>query len=138
MSTSNKNGYLLLFSSNEWYKELSAEELQKVMEQSKAWLERLMAQGKFKGGHGLVRHSTVITGKTGRIVSDGPFAESKEAIGGYLLLDVQTLEEAIAIARTSPNVACGTSIEIRPVSDECALDAHARELAREQLATANA
>jgi hypothetical protein len=97
-----------------------------------------MAQGKFKGGHGLVRHSTVITGKTGRIVSDGPFAESKEAIGGYLLLDVQTLEEAITIARTSPNVACGTSIEIRPVSDECALDAHARELAREQLATANA
>jgi Uncharacterized protein conserved in bacteria len=83
MSTSNKNGYLLLFSSNEWYKELSAEELQKVMEQSKAWLERLIAQGKFKGGHGLLRQSTVIAGKTGRLVSDGPFAESKEAIGGY-------------------------------------------------------
>ena len=59
-------------------------------------------------------------------------AESKEAIGGYLLLDVETLEEAIAIARTNPALAYGTSIEIRPVSEECPLDAQARESALQE------
>ena len=45
---------------------------------------------------------------------DGPFAESKEAIGGYLMLDVETIEEAIAIAQSSPGLAYGGSIEVRP------------------------
>jgi hypothetical protein len=54
-----------------------------------------------------------------------------------LLLNVETLEEAIAIAKSSPNLAYGTSIEVRPVVEECPLDVRARELAREeQLATA--
>lgn len=70
-------------------------------------------------------------------VLDGPFTESKEAIGGFLLLNVETLEEAIAVAKSSPNLAYGTSIKIRPVADECPLDVRARELAREeQFATA--
>lgn len=138
MSTPNKNGYLLLLSSNEWYKELSLEEIQKVVSQNKAWFERLTAQGKVKGGQALARKGATVSSKSGRFVSDGPFAESKEAIGGYLLLDVETLEEAIAIARTSPSLAYGTSIEVRPVAEECPLDARARELAREEVATANA
>jgi hypothetical protein len=68
----------------------------------------------------------------GLVVSDGPFAESKEAIGGYLLLDVETIEEAIAIAQSSPSLAYGTSIEVRPVTEECPLDVRARELAQEE------
>jgi hypothetical protein len=138
MSTPNKNGYLLLLSSNEWYKELSLEEIQKVVSQNKAWFERLTAQGKVKGGQALARKGATVSSKSGRFVSDGPFAESKEAIGGYLLLDVETLEEAIAIARTSPSLAYGTSIEVRPVAEECPLDARARELAQEEFITANA
>src|SRR5262245_60605943 len=129
MSSPNKNGHLLLFSSNEWYKELSLEEIQELVNQNKAWLERLAAQGKVKGGQVLARKGATVSGKSARLVSDGPFAESKEAIGGYLLLDVETLEEAIAIARTSPGLAYGT-IEIRPVAEECPLDTRARELAR--------
>lgn len=139
MSTPNKNGHLLLFRGNEWYNGLSPEEIQKVLSQSRAWFERLAAQGKVKGGQALVRKGAIVSGKSGRLVSDGPFAESKEAIGGYLLLDAETLAEAIAIAQTSPSLAYGTSIEVRPVAEECPLDACARELAREeQLATANA
>ena len=137
MNSPNKNGHLLLFSGNEWHKELSLEEIQEVVNQNKAWFEGLTAQGKLKGGQALARKGATVTGKSGRLVSDGPFAESKEAIGGYLLLDVETLEEAIAIARTSPSLAYGT-IEVRPVAEECPLDARARELAREELTTANA
>jgi hypothetical protein len=137
MNTQNENGHMLLFSSNEWYKELSHDEIQKVISQAKAWFDRLNAQGKIKGGQALARNGALVSGRYGRLVSDGPFAESKEAIGGYLVLDVETLEEAIAIARTNPTLAYGTSIEIRPLAEECPLDAWARESAlQEQLANA--
>lgn len=98
-------------------------------------MEKLAAQGKIKGGQGLARCGAVVSAK-GRQMSDGPFAESKEAIGGILHLDVATLEEAIAIAQTSPSIAYGTTIEVRPVTEECPLDAVARERAREELVNA--
>ena len=132
MNTQNENGHMLLFSSDEWYKKLSHDEIQKVISQTKAWFDRLRADGKVKGGQALVRKGAIVSGKNGRLMSDGPFAESKEAIGGYLLLDVETLEEAIAIARTNPALSYGTSIEIRPVSEECPLDARARESAPQE------
>jgi hypothetical protein len=137
MNTQNQIGYMLLFRSDEWYEELSHNEIQKVINQNNAWIEGLTAQGKAEPGRALQRKGATVSGKNGRVVSDGPFAESKEAIGGYLLLNVETLEEAIAIAKSSPNLAYGTSIEVRPVARECPLDVRARELAREeQLATA--
>ncbi|HEX3279859.1 MAG TPA: YciI family protein [Pyrinomonadaceae bacterium] len=132
MSTQNQNGYMLLYRSDEWYKALSHEELQKVISQNNAWIERLTAQGKAKPGHALGREGAPVSVKNGRFISDGPFAESKEAIGGYLLLDVETFEEAIAIAQSSPSLAYGTSIEVRPVTEECPLDVRARELAQEE------
>ena len=132
-----KNGYLLLFRSNEWYRELSREELQKVIARNNAWVERLIAQGKSTGGQALARTGAMVSGKNGRNISDGPFAESKEVIGGYLRLNVETFEEAVAIAQSSPGLAYGAAIEVRPLTDECPLDTCERELAREeQLATA--
>ncbi len=127
---------MLLYRSDEWYNRLSREELGKLMDQNKAWIERLTAQGKAKPGRALERRGANVSGKNGRFVTDGPFAESKEAIGGYLVLDVETIDEAIAIAQSSPGLAYGGSIEVRPVAEECPLDVRARELAREeQLAT---
>jgi hypothetical protein len=136
MNTQNQNGYMLLYRSGEWYNKLSHAELQKLINQNKAWFEKLTAQGKAKPGRALERKGAIVSGVNGRIVTDGPFAESKEAIGGYLVLDVETIEEAIAIAQSSPGLAYGGSIEVRPLAEECPLDARARELAREeQLAT---
>ena len=132
MNTQNQNGYMLLYRTHEWYNQLSHEELQKIIGQNQAWFESLTAQGKAKPGHALERKGVIISGRNGRFVTDGPFAESKEAIGGYLILDVETIEEAIAIAQSSPSLAYGGSIEVRPVADECPLDVRARELAREE------
>lgn len=132
-----KSEHMLLFRGNEWYNGLSPEQLQTVMTQCKAWFDRLAEQGKIKAGQPLVREGVVVSGKNGRSVSDGPFAESKEAIGGYLLLQVDSLQEAIAIAKSNPVLAFGTTIEVRPVAEECPLDARARQIARkEQLANA--
>jgi hypothetical protein len=137
MNTQQQNGYMLLFRSDEWYNELSYDELQKVVSQNNAWIEELTTEGKAKPGHTLQRKGVTVSGKNGRVVSDGPFAESKEVIGGFLVLNVETLEEAVAIAKSSPSLAYSTSIEVRPVAEECPLDVRARELAREeQLATA--
>ena len=123
---------MLLYRTDEWYNKLSQEELQKLINQNKAWFERLTGQGKAKPGRALERRGAIVSGKNGRFVTDGPFAESKEAIGGYLVLDVETIEEAIAIAQSSPSLAYGGSIEVRPLSEECPLDVRARELARER------
>jgi len=136
MNTQKQNGYMLLYRSGEWYNKLSHAELQKLINQNKAWLEKLTAQGKVKPGRALERKGAIVSGVNGRIVTDGPFAESKETIGGYLVLEVEAIEEAIAIAQSSPGLAYGGSIEVRPLAEECPLDARARELAREeQLAT---
>ena len=127
---------MLLYRSDEWYNKLSHAELQKLMNQNKAWIEKLTAQGKAKPGRALERTGAIVSGSNGRFVTDGPFAESKEAIAGYLVLDVEAMEEAISIAQSSPGLAYGGSIEVRPVADECPLDVRERELAlEEQLAT---
>jgi hypothetical protein len=137
MNTQNQNGYMLLYRSDQWYNRLSHEELQELINQNKAWIEKLTAQGKAKPGRALQRSGAFVSGKNGRFVTDGPFAESKEAIGGYLTLDVETIDEAIAIAQSIPGLAYGGSIEVRPLAEECPLDVRARELAaKEELATA--
>jgi hypothetical protein len=65
-------------------------------------------------------------------VADGPFAESKEAIGGYFLLKVDSIEEAVAIAKDCPGLAYGARVEVRPVAEACPVAAEAE--AKAQLA----
>jgi hypothetical protein len=111
--------YMLLFRGNEWYKGLSPEEMQKVADQWMAWFKRLTDQGKAVAGNPLEREGKIVSGKNGRVVKDGPFAESKEAIGGYFLLRVDTLDEAVAIAQQCPGLPFGAVVEVRPVAAEC-------------------
>jgi hypothetical protein len=125
MNTQNQNGYMLLFRGTELRKSLSPEELQKVSEDWMAWFRRLTEQGKAVAGNPLEREGKIVSGKD-RIVSDGPFAESKEAIGGYFLLDVATMDEALAIARECPGLPHGIRVEVRPVAGECPIAAEIR------------
>jgi hypothetical protein len=122
------NQYMLLFSDKGWYNQLSSAELQKVMDQSKAWFEALVASGKAKPGNALARQGAVISGKNPRVIFDGPFPESKEAIGGFMMLEVGSLDEAVAIAKTNPALLHGSTIEVRPLLDGCPLDVRVREL----------
>jgi hypothetical protein len=127
MSTSAKNpGYMLLFRGNEWYKGLSPEEMQKVAGQWMAWFNRLTEQGKAVAGSPLKHEGKIVSGRNGRVVADGPFAESKEAIGGYFLLQVNSLDEAVAIAKECPGLPHGAVVEVRPVAEECPVAAEAR------------
>jgi len=116
---------MLLFRGTELRKSLSPEELQKVSENWMAWFRRLTEEGKAVAGNPLEREGKIVSGKD-RIVSDGPFAESKEAIGGYFLLDVATMDEALAIATECPGLPYGIRVEVRPVAGECPIGAEAR------------
>jgi hypothetical protein len=125
MSTQNQNGYMLIFRGTDWHKGLSPEEMQQIADKWMAWFNRLKDQGTAIAGDPLEPKGKIVAGKD-RVVSDGPFAESKEAIGGYFLLDVATMDEAVAIARECPGLAYGIRVEVRPVAPECPMAVDAR------------
>jgi hypothetical protein len=120
-TTTTTSQYMLLFKGNDWYKGLSPEETQKVMEQWMTWFDRLTREGKAKAGSPLEPQGKIVSGRKGRMVADGPFAESKEAIGGYFLLQVNDIEEAVAIAQNCPGLEYGAVVEVRPVAAACPL-----------------
>lgn len=119
MSTTPKSDYMLLFRGNDWDKGLSPEQLQKVVSDWMAWFQRLREEGTALGGHPLRNEGKLVSGKKGRTVADGPFAESKEAIGGYFYLQVTDMEEAIRIAQQCPGLDYGAVVEVRPVAAMC-------------------
>jgi hypothetical protein len=120
MSTQSDNGYMLIFRSTDWYKGLSPEQMQQIGENWMAWFKRLKDEGKCVAGNPLEREGKIVSGKN-RVVSDGPFAESKETIGGYFLLKVGSIDEAVAIAQQCPGLPYGIRVEVRPVASECPL-----------------
>jgi hypothetical protein len=119
MSTPAKSEYLLLFRGTDWHKGLSPEEIQQVVNQMKAWFDRLTAEGKAKAGKPLFHEGKIVSEKRGCSVVDGPFAESKEAIGGFFLIEVKSLDEAAEIAKDFTGLEYGATVEVRPVAPEC-------------------
>jgi hypothetical protein len=130
MNTTNQ--YLMLVSDNGWYNHVSAEELQAALDKFGAWFEEQNQKGIAGPSAPLVREGAIITSKGGRVtVADGPFAESKEAIGGFFTLNVGSMEEAIAVAKGCPITEYGGTIEVRPIAAECPLMSRVREMTGE-------
>ena len=120
MATPEIKEYILLFRGTHWFKGLSPEEIQRIVDHMHTWLDGLTAEGKATTGQPLMFEGKVVSQKNGKMVSDGPFAESKEAIAGYFLLKVDTMDEAVEIARNYPGLNYGATVEVRPVAPECA------------------
>jgi hypothetical protein len=93
--------------------------MQQVVTLWKQWYDRLTSEGKVAGGNPLENTGKVLSGRNGNIIADGPFAESKEAIGGYFLLTVRSEAEAVAIGRQCPGLAYGAVVEVRPIAEMC-------------------
>jgi hypothetical protein len=110
--------YMLLFRGMHWDKNLSPQEIQNVMSRWITWFDRLTQEGKAKAGQPLTDKGKTISGKKGQKVVDGPFAESKESIAGYILLQVATLDEAVKIAKECPGLDYGISVEVRLVDQQ--------------------
>ena len=108
---------LLIYDNESAAQKRSREENGKIFGGYKAFTEDLAKSGKMKGGEPLEHTKTATTvrvrnGKT--VTSDGPFAETKEQLGGFYLVDAKDLDDAIAIAARIPTATVG-SIEVRPI-----------------------
>lgn len=119
--------YMLLLRNTDWDAGLSVEEIEKAIRDYMGWFEDLAEKGKAIGGSPLLNGGTLVSMGKGGVVSDGPFIESKEAIGGYIMLRVDDEKEAVAIAKTFPPVGLGLVVEVRELTDVCPVSQRLRE-----------
>ena len=108
---------LLIYDDEKIWQSMSKEEMGKYMGEYGAFTQSIKQSGHFKAGDALQHTHTATSvrvrgGKTQ--TTDGPFAETKEQLGGYYLIDAKNLDEAIAIAARIPSARFGT-IEVRPI-----------------------
>jgi hypothetical protein len=108
---------LLIYSPPSDWQAVPAEQRQAIMEAYGSFTEELQTSGKMVAGDALQPISTATSirvrdGET--LTTDGPFAETKEVLGGYYLIDVETLDEALEWGAKIPGAGYGT-IEVRPV-----------------------
>jgi hypothetical protein len=115
--TSTVSPYLLLFrnAGQEAHQHLTSEQREQLTKQWNDWIDGLLARGKLQHGRPLGLEGRVVSGARGERVVDGPYAESKEVVGGYLFLTVADIDEATEIAKMCPSLPLGMVVEVRPV-----------------------
>ena len=106
----------LVISRGQWDKDISQEEIQNAIDQFYGWLSRLVDEGKMKTGQRLASTGKTVSKKN--LMTDGPFGEAKEVIGGYWFIVAGSLEEAAQIAAGNPCLNCGLFYEVRPIELE--------------------
>ena len=112
---------LLLHQAPNYNADLPRERMLEMTKRYMAWADALRQKGRMVGGEKLavggVRHIKVQSGKP--VVSDGPYAEAKDVIGGYFVIEAGDAKEAEAIAQDCPHLAISATnwVEIRPIDD---------------------
>ena len=118
-STTATNAFLLLFrnAGPDTHAHLSPGQREELTQQWNAWYESLARAGKVQHGRPLGLNGRVVSGARGQFVVDGPYAETKEVVGGYFFLSVADIDEATEIAKHCPGLPLGLTVEVRPVVD---------------------
>ena len=109
---------LLYRSSNEAYKEGmgSPERADQTMSRWMAWFKEMMEKGQLKNrGLPLERSLGKVVGSKKKMVTDGPYVESKEVLGGFSIIEAPDLDRAAHVASGCPILDIGGSVEVRPV-----------------------
>ena len=96
--------------------DLSPSELQAHVEKWYRWSDELARQGRRNAGTALDNPGAAVRGHE-RVVTDGPYAESKDLVTGSMIFEAASLEDAVDVARTCPTYEFGGSVEVRPVQD---------------------
>lgn len=105
--------FMLIFRHQDGSKLASPEQIQVWMKQTMDWIGGIAAQNKFIEGNGLVFDDAKIVGHN-RVVTNGPFGEIKETIGGYIMVRADSVEEAVEFAKGSPVLQGeGNTVEVR-------------------------
>lgn len=93
---------------------LSPDAQQAHMQKWFDWVDKLTKENRYVGGEALLPGGKTIAG-SGKVVTDGPFAESKEVVGGYFVVNAKDLDEAVQMAKDSPDFELGGSVQVREV-----------------------
>jgi hypothetical protein len=98
---------------------MDTETMTKVRREYLDWAERMRAEGRLEGGSKLTDDAgRIMRSAAGRVaITDGPFTESKEMVGGYFLLTASDYAEACRIAAGCPHLRYGSSVEVRQVEE---------------------
>lgn len=105
----------LVISRGQWDRDRSPEEIQGAIDKFYTWKDRLVAEGRMKPGQRLGTEGRIVARD---MVTDGPYSESKEVIGGYWFIVAGSLDEAARIAAENPCLAFGLYFEVRPIDPE--------------------
>ena len=92
----------------------SPEVMQKHMQKWHAWVEKLRKDGTYVAGEPLLPGGKKITGAN-KTITDGPFTEAKDIIGGFFIVNAESYNDAVAIAKDCPDYSHGGTVEVRQV-----------------------
>lgn len=102
----------LVLSRGQWDADASPQAVQAAIDAFYVWYEQGLAQGRLKPGSRLEPGARIVARG---LITDGPFAETKEWLGGYWFIVAESLDQAAAIAAENPCLPFGLSLEIRPL-----------------------
>ena len=93
----------------------SPERMQQMMQKWMAWMKELGAKGHLKDqGHPLERTGKLVKGQK-KVVTDGPYAETKDIVGGYTLIEARDLDQATELSKGCPIFENDGQVEVRPI-----------------------
>jgi len=93
----------------------SPEEMQIHMGKWMAWIDKLAKADQYAGGEPLLPGGKLVSGAGGKNVTDGPYTEGKEIVGGYFIINAKDMAEAVEIAKECPDYELGGSTQVRQV-----------------------
>ena len=93
---------------------LSPTEAQANMQKWFAWIEKLTKENRYLSGEPLEPRGKIVVGSK-KVVTDGPFAEGKELVGGYFIILAKDLDEAVALSKDCPGFELNGKVEVRPI-----------------------
>ena len=105
--------FMMIFRNDKDVPKPSPEQMQGMIKQWQDWIGGIAAQGKFVATNALgFQGKTVHTDTT---ITDGPYAEVKEIVGGYIIVKAENLDDAVALSDGCPTLAIGGKVEVRDV-----------------------
>jgi hypothetical protein len=112
------NEYMLIFRHEDGQKVASPEQIQVWMKQTMDWIGGIAAQNKYVGGNGLPMEGAKVVGHN-NVVTNGPFGDIKETIGGYVIVKGENMDEAIEFAKGCPVLqGQGNTVEVRRIGHD--------------------
>ncbi|HEY7909844.1 MAG TPA: YciI family protein [Thermomicrobiales bacterium] len=106
---------LLIRGGDEELRNFTPEQMQQTLQRYFVWSDKLRSEGHYLGGEQLAGGGRTVRARNGQATVDGPYAETKEAIGGYFIIEAMSEDDAAEIAKGCPALGHGGLVEVRAI-----------------------